>query len=91
MVHDSRGDGQHEHHSLIENELYETMLSCLESFKRGDPAWTSIEAVLIDQDITEMAAIENAFAGIAVLLCYWHVVKYWQKELHNVRKYKITA
>ncbi|DBA05434.1 TPA: hypothetical protein N0F65_007596 [Lagenidium giganteum] len=46
---------------------------------------------MIDKDFTEMAAIESAFEGILVLLCHWHVIKYWQKELNNARKYKFNA
>ncbi|ETM40837.1 hypothetical protein L914_13327 [Phytophthora nicotianae] len=61
MIHDALGKGQHVQHCLVENERKETLRTACDQFKEGCPSVDSVAVIIIDQDFTELAVLEEQF------------------------------
>ncbi|GMF59961.1 unnamed protein product [Phytophthora fragariaefolia] len=81
MAHDTFGKGQFVQHALLQNEQYATLLTAVEEFKSNNPAWSKLQCVLVDKDFTGLSVLEQAFPGVTVLLCQFHVLKYLREEI----------
>ncbi|GMF34450.1 unnamed protein product [Phytophthora fragariaefolia] len=81
MAHDTFGKGQFVQHALLQNERWPTLLTALEQFKSNTPAWIKLKCVLVAKAFTEMSVLQTPFPGVTMLLCQFHVLKYFRKEI----------
>ena len=61
--------------SIVVSENEETIRGAL-NFYKNHVGEGIVKTVVIDKDCREQAAIRNAFPGVRILLCRWHVIKY---------------
>ncbi|EEY69056.1 uncharacterized protein PITG_23301 [Phytophthora infestans T30-4] len=81
MAHDVFGHGQFVQHALLQNERRHTLVTAIEEFKQNNPAWTRVQSILIDKDVTELSVLRAAFPDASILLCQFHVLKYLREAV----------
>ncbi|KAE9276774.1 hypothetical protein PR003_g28972, partial [Phytophthora rubi] len=81
MIDDAFGHGQYVQHALVENESHACMMDAIGAFKKNNPTWDRIRAIMIDKDFGEMRLLKREFPLARVLLCHFHLKKYLRTEM----------
>jgi hypothetical protein len=51
-------------------------------FKTRNPKWSEIRAFMIDKDFKERKLLRTHFPNARILLCHYHVIKYFAKKVN---------
>ncbi|POM67060.1 Hypothetical protein PHPALM_17001 [Phytophthora palmivora] len=74
-------EGQYVHHSLMENECEECLTDAIQAFKSNNPSWQDVRVIVIDKDMGELSILEKEFGDVKVILCHFHLKKYFRTEM----------
>jgi hypothetical protein len=88
MVTDAFGKGQFVQHSFVDSETIDVLRSVLQIFKKNNPCTESSKVFVVDKDMKEEAAINQVFEDARVLLCQFHVIKWFNS---NKVKYDLSS
>jgi hypothetical protein len=77
MVTDAFGRGQFVQHAFVASESKDVMVKVLNIFKQNNPASSEISVFMIDKDLKEDSALQEVFPNARVLLCHFHVRKWF--------------
>jgi zinc finger SWIM domain-containing protein 3 len=80
MVTDAFGRGQFVQHAFVSNESKDVMVKVLKIFKQNNPASTETCVFMIDKDLKEDSALQEVFPNARVLLCHFHVRKWFNTK-----------
>ena len=61
-----------------------------ELFKENNPSWCKVSVVLTDKDMTERGCFSDAFPGVSLQICLFHVKRNFRREITG-GKYNITS
>lgn len=75
---------------LLTDEKAETLGAMLELFKENNPSWCKVSVVLTDKDMTERGCFSDAFPGVSLQICLFHVKRNFRREITG-GKYNITS
>ncbi|OWY99608.1 hypothetical protein PHMEG_00029363 [Phytophthora megakarya] len=81
MIDDTFGHGQYVQHALVENESQACMHDAIQAFKKNNPSWDRIRAIIIDKDFGEISLLKKEFPLAKVLICHFHLKKYLRTEM----------
>jgi hypothetical protein len=59
------------------------MQDVVDDFKARNPNWTEIRAFMIDKDFKERKLLRKNFPNARILLCHYHVIKYFAKKVRT--------
>ena len=90
LVEDSMGLSEVVAVCLVVNECKETLQWILETFAKNNARSTSIRVVMADKDITERGIVSKTF-GVPVLICLFHALKAFKRELLKLKLPQETA
>lgn len=79
MVEDGFGHGRVAFYGAISEETAEVLETVVQVFKEANPASDQIQVIVIDKDLTEHKVLSEAFPQAKILLCQFHVIKYFNK------------
>jgi zinc finger SWIM domain-containing protein 3 len=80
MVTDAFGRGQFVQHAFVANESKDVMVKVLKIFKEHNPASLETCVFMIDKDLKEDSALQEVFPNARVLLCHFHVRKWFNTK-----------
>ena len=77
------GDGLSEIPALfiLADELKSTVESIVKIFQKRNEFWTETEVIMSDKDIVEREAFSKCFANSSLLICLYHTLKMFRREL----------
>ena len=77
MVTDAFGRGQFVQHAFVASESRDVMVKVLRIFQENNPASSDTSVFMIDKDLKEDTALRVVFPNARVLLCQFHVIKWF--------------
>ncbi|OWY96049.1 Secreted protein [Phytophthora megakarya] len=82
---DSFGAGQFVQHSVIEINSDWHLRKVIDHFKSANTTWDNIGVVMVDKDMKEVDVIREEFSNAHVLLCHFHVLKFLQRIVKDLK------
>ena len=84
MVEDGDGRGKPVAYCFIRSETKENIKQCLTHFCNFNDVSQS-KVIMVDKDLTEINALKSKIPDAEILLCKFHVMKYFKKKSERVR------
>jgi hypothetical protein len=92
MVVDENGEGAAVQHSLFETNSDWHMEAALDHFVRANPSTEgSLRVIMVDKDLNEIRVLRARFPEARVLICTFHVVKYFSVAVKKAEFGSISA
>ncbi|XP_057309122.1 uncharacterized protein LOC130647329 [Hydractinia symbiolongicarpus] len=89
LVEDSMGQSEIVGVALLAMEDKEILSWFLETFKQNNPSSENLRVVMADKDLNERELIKVTFPGVKVLICLFHTLKAFKREV-TVAKMGVT-
>ncbi|KAK1939394.1 Zinc finger SWIM domain-containing protein 3 [Phytophthora citrophthora] len=89
MVTDAFGKDQFAQRSFVDQETDANMSLAVETFQENNPEWTQVEVIMVDKDLTEIGVLEKIFPKARVLLCRFHVFK-WFRQIKTDARFDLS-
>jgi hypothetical protein len=84
MVVDEHGQGVAVQHSLFETNSDWHMEAALAHFVRANPSSEgALRVIMVDKDLNEIRVLQARFPEARILICVFHVVKYFAQMTKN--------
>ncbi|EGZ30231.1 hypothetical protein PHYSODRAFT_295077 [Phytophthora sojae] len=61
------------------------MLNAISTFKKNNEEWERVQVIMVDKDLTEIKVLEDEFPRARVLICHFHVLKYFRTVTANAK------
>lgn len=84
LIQDNLGRGRAVFYAFVRSETGDMMRAILSSFKNMCQDTSKTCTVMLDKDQNEIDAIRNALPAASVLLCHFHVLKYFKKKVSEL-------
>ncbi|DAZ95546.1 TPA: hypothetical protein N0F65_005238, partial [Lagenidium giganteum] len=84
MIEEAYGIGQFVQHSFVDHETRKNLELCVDAFKKNNPSWENVRAIVADKDMNEIGVLARAFPNARCLLCPFHVLQHFKKTALRV-------
>ncbi|KAE9319835.1 hypothetical protein PF008_g18169 [Phytophthora fragariae] len=89
MITDAYGKGQFAQHALVDQETDANMELAVEAFQENNKDWAKVAVIMVDKDLTEIGVLEKKFPNARVLLCRFHVLK-WFRQIRTDDRFALS-
>ncbi|KAE9187375.1 hypothetical protein PF005_g20476 [Phytophthora fragariae] len=89
MITDAYGKGQFAQHALVDQETDANMELAVEAFQENNKDWAQVAVIMVDKDLTEIGVLEKKFPNARVLLCRFHVLK-WFRQIRTDDRFALS-
>ncbi|KAG6955712.1 hypothetical protein JG688_00011767 [Phytophthora aleatoria] len=80
--------GQPVQYSLLETTSDWHMAKCLDPFKWTNEHWNFVRIVIVDKDTQEVEVIRKKLPEARVVLCRFHVIKWFHETIRKSKKFE---
>ena len=85
MVMDNFGKGQLVQQSIVETNSDWHFLKAIEHFHAVHQKDDQVQVVIVDKDLREIEVLRKTFPNARILLCHFHVLKYWSLIIKDAK------
>ena len=85
MVMDDFGKGQFIQQSIVETNSDWHFVKAIEHFQSVHKKWEDVQVIMVDKDLREIEVLRKTFPNARILLCHFHVLKYWSLVIKDAK------